>query len=323
MDGSHYRDLEYGKRAVSLKERLAEYPDRPLVLVIGSSRASMGVRPVAWESVRPNSPGHADPMIFNLSLVGSGPLMELMSLRRALADGIRPDAVILEYWPPFLREDGPYFEPDRIDHARLGDRDRALVRSYFYKPDNIERQMFLDRLNPLYRNRHRLMAELLPRWQPWDKRIEMGWANLDGWGWLSGLEEHYPPDSKMRALRLKHCEPTYVAQFTNYRIDDVAMRALHESVALARSHGAKVAFVYFPEASEFRDWMPASVERMARERLASLQEELHVPLIDARLWMPDGYMVDGFHLSRIGAWEFTKRFGPAVAATFPDLARGP
>ena len=151
----------------------------------------------------------------------------------------------------------------------------------------------------------------------------MGWANLDDWGWLSGLEEHYPPDPKMRKLRLKHCQPTYVAQFTNYRIDDVAMRALHESVALARSRGDKVAFVYFPEASEFRGWMPASVEREARERLASLQEELNVPLIDARVWMPDGYMVDGFHLSRIGAWEFTKRFGPAVAATFPDLARGP
>src|SRR6185437_6762636 len=145
------------------------------------------------------------------------------------------------------------------------DRDRPLVRSYFRDPDDIERQMFRDRLEPLYRNRHRLMAELLPRWQPWDRRIAMAWANLDGWGWLSGLEEHYPPDPKMRDLRLNHCEPTYTAQFTNYRIDDLAMRALRESVALARSHGAKVAFVYFPEASEFRNWMPASVERMARE----------------------------------------------------------
>ena len=26
-----------------------------------------------------------------------------------------------------------------------------------------------------------------------------------------------------------------------------------------------------------------------------------VPLIDARLWMPDEYLVDGFHLSRVGA----------------------
>ncbi|HEY2910289.1 MAG TPA: hypothetical protein VGI99_08580, partial [Gemmataceae bacterium] len=68
MDGSHYRDLEYGKRAVSLRERLAEYPDRPLVLVIGSSRASMGVRPAAWEEVRPNAPGHPDPLLFNMSL---------------------------------------------------------------------------------------------------------------------------------------------------------------------------------------------------------------------------------------------------------------
>ena len=33
--------------------------------------------------------------------------------------------------------------------------------------------------------------------------------------------------------------------------------------------------------------------------------------------------LDGFHLSRQGAGEFSRRFGPAVAATFPDLRRRP
>ena len=40
-------------------------------------------------------------------------------------------------------------------------------------------------------------------------------------------------------------------------------------------------------------------------------------MIDARTWADDGLLVDGFHLSRTGAREFTRRLGPAVAATFP------
>jgi hypothetical protein len=163
------------------------------------------------------------------------------------------------------------------------------------------------------------MAQMLPRWQPWDKRMEMSWANLDDWGWLSGLEENYPPDPKMRKIRLEHCEKVYRPQFEKYGIHEMATKSLRESVALARSHGARVAFVYMPEATEFRTWIPDSVERMAGDHLASLRRELGLPLIDARDWMPDGYMVDGFHLSRIGATKFTKRFGPAVAEIFPDL----
>ena len=76
-----------------------------------------------------------------------------------------------------------------------------------------------------------------------------------------------------------------------------------------------------PEASEFRGWVPPAVEQMCRTHLAGLCRELDVPLIDGRLWLADGYLVDGFHLSRVGAAEFTRRFGPAVAATFPDLER--
>ena len=67
----------------------------------------------------------------------------------------------------------------------------------------------------------------------------------------------------------------------------------------------------------------AAVEQTAREHLTGLCRELNVPLIDARFWMDDGYLVDGFHLSRLGAAEFTQKFGPAVAATFPDLRRRP
>jgi hypothetical protein len=313
--GSNLRDPEYGRRLTNLKRKIAENPGRPLVVVVGSSRASMGVRPSAWEDSRP---GHADdPLLFNMSLVGSGPLMELMCLRRLMDDGIRPAGVILEWWPPFLREDGPYYEPDRIDHARLRDSDRPLVREYWRDAEDVERKMNRDRINPIFETRHRLLSQIQPRWQRWDKRVDLGWAALDDWGWLGGLEERYPPDPHARKLRVQHCEGIYRPQFQGWHVDPMAERAFRESVAVARSHGAKVAVVYLPEATEFRSWMPPAVEREAQDHLAKLRAELSLPMIDLRSTMPDGYLVDGFHLSKDGATAFTRmHFGPAAAEAF-------
>lgn len=313
------RDPEYGRRVTRLKARTAEHPGRPVVLAVGSSRISMGVRPAAWEDVRPDQPGRPDPLLFNMALVGSGPIMELMCLRRVYADGFRPAAVVLEYWPPFYREDNQFFEPKRIDPTRLYPGDRPLVRDYFAEPDKTEHEMRADRLNPLYRMRHRLLGQLAPKWQPWGRRMDAIWDHIDPWGWLPGLEQ----DLEARPFRLKHCEPIYRDQFNGYTVHPVADRAVREAVALARGHGSRVVFAYLPESSEFRGWMPPEVERMAREHLAGLCRELDVPLVDARLWLPDDRLADGFHLTRGGATEFTRRFVPAVVAALPGLGETP
>lgn len=315
------RDPEYGRRIIDLKARIAENPGRPVVVVIGSSRTSMGLCPAAWEEVRPNGP-RPDPLLFNLSLVGSGPVMELMALRRMFADGVRPDAVVFEYWPPFMREDETYFEPDRIDASRLYTTDRPVVRGYFDDPDRTERQMVRNRLHPIYENRHRLLSQVAPSWLPWDRRINVGWENLDGWGWLPGLDEH-PPRPDRRELRLDHCRPIYQTMFFNYTIHPVADRAMREAVAVARTNGSRVGFAFLPEATEFRGWYTPEAERLARAHLAGLLSEFGTPLIDARLWATDPFLVDGFHLSRVAAAAFSRRFGPAVADAFPGLERRP
>src|SRR5262249_5963048 len=92
------RDPEYGRRAKALRERVREHPTRPLVLVVGSSRSAMGVRPGAWEAARPGTA--RDPLLFNMATLGSGPIQELLALRRVYADGFRPAVVLIEYWPP-------------------------------------------------------------------------------------------------------------------------------------------------------------------------------------------------------------------------------
>jgi hypothetical protein len=316
------RDPEYSRRVTRLRARMAEHPKRPVVVVIGSSRTAMGLRPGAWEEARPEG-DDSSPLLFNMSLVGSGPVMELLCLRRMIADGFRPDAVIFEYWPPFLREDGPFHEPGRIDVNRLRWDDVPLVEEYYTEPEKTERAMYRARLNPIFETRHRLVAQVVPSTLPWRCRMDVGWQGLDAWGWLPGLDED-PPNPSKRIIRLNHCSGIYSDQLkNNYHIHPVAEKAIHECVDLARANGAKVAFAWLPESTEFRTWYPPETERAGQDCLNRLRQELDVPLIDARLWMPDVSLVDGFHLSQKGAAAFSQRFGPAVASTFPGLSRRP
>jgi hypothetical protein len=308
------RDPEYARRVARYRARVAENPGRPVVLVIGSSRAAMGVCPAAWEEVRRDG---SAPVLFNMSLLGGGPVMELMVARRAFADGLRPAVVLFEYWPPYLYSEGNWTETKRVAVERLSPVDRPVVRDYFPDRARVEAGMRRHRWNPLWESRERLLVQVFPRWLRNDRRIDWAWDNVDAWGWKAGFD--YPPGpTPERAKLLAACRDIYRPLFANYRISPSADRALREAVAVAREHGAAVGFVYLPESSEFRGWYPPRVEQLAREHLARLGRELAVPVIDARTWMDDGLLVDGFHLSRVGAAEFTRKLGPAVAATFPE-----
>lgn len=308
------RDPEYGRRIDSLKARMREHPDRPAVVVIGSSRAAQGVCPRAWEEVRPPDA----PLLFNLSRLGGGPLAAVMTLRRMRADGVAPAAVVIEFWPPLMREEGPFAESAWIDPDRLYLRDRSFARDFLPDPDGAERAMLAARLNPVFANRRRWLARLAPSWVPSAQRVDPGCRGLDGWGWSPGLDEH-PQDPAARAARLAHHEPTYRRHFAGYAIHPLADRALREAIGTARDAGMRVALTYLPESSEFRAWYPPEVEGAWRGYLDALCRELHVPLIDARPWLDDALLADGFHPTQVGAAEFTRRFGPAVADVFGDL----
>jgi hypothetical protein len=309
------RDPEYGRRLAALKERMAEHPGRPVVVVIGSSRAALAVCPRVWEEGRP-----AGPLLFNLSRLGGGPLANLMTLRRLYADGVRPAGVVFEVWPPLLREEGPFAESVWLDPEKLYAADLPFVRDYLPDPGRVERAMLAARANPVFANRRRWLARLAPSWAPEAQRVDAGCRQLDGWGWSPGLDEN-PPDRAVRATRLARHEPIYRGHFDGYAVHPLADRAVREAVVLAQRHGARVAFSYLPESTEFRGWYPPDAERTAWRYLDGLCREFEIPLIDCRTWLDDGLVADGFHPTQTGAMAFTRRFAPAVAATFTGLAR--
>ena len=81
-------DAEYARRLATLRTRQAEAPERPLFLVLGSSRTALAFRP----EILPPLPTRSGPPVlpFNFSHMGAGPLLNLVELRRLLADGVCP-----------------------------------------------------------------------------------------------------------------------------------------------------------------------------------------------------------------------------------------
>ena len=69
----------------------------------------------------------------------------------------------------------------------------------------------------------------------------------------------------------------------------------------------------------FRSLMTPESVRLSDEHLRRVVDELRVPLIDARGWVPDEDLPDGFHLTQAGAAKFTRKLRTAVAETFPEL----
>jgi hypothetical protein len=312
------RDPEYGRRAITLRARIAEHPDRPLVLVVGSSRAAMGVKPSAWEAARPGT--SRDPLLFNMSALGGGPITELLTVRRVFADNFRPAVVLLEYWPPLFRQDGEYGETTQMDLHRLRWDDRPVVRGYFPEADKIERWMYFSRLNALTSYRTRLLTQADPEWVPKRGRPDVSWAELDGWGWLPGMA---PADDAARQRLIAHQRPGVCARLNRWSVHPNADLALREAVATVRAHGVTVGLLYLPESSECCGWYSSEVESAAEAHLATLAHDLAVPVINARAWMADRDLADGYHLSRAGAASFTARLGPVVVATFPAVGGEP
>jgi hypothetical protein len=305
---AHWRpdlgDPEYGSKLAALEKRLVEQPaGRPLLLVLGSSRAAMGIRP----DVLPTSEG---PLWFNFALVGSGPVMELSCLRRLLADGVHPDAVLVECWPPFWHQEEGYAEEKRWHPIRMGWSDLALLCAYSAQPDELSRCWWQAHTMPAFFNRLTLMSRFAPAWLPFQNRMDGNWTGLDEWGWLECPTRARDADSYCK--RLEQAHGYYAPIFEQFRISAVTERAQRELLELCRRERIAVTLMLLPEGSAFRDWYPPEVRARSEAHLDRLCRDYGVRRIDARDWAPDDALLDGFHLMPDGAAAFTARLAEAV-----------
>lgn len=298
LEGRHPEllDPKYGCRMLALRDRQRANSERPLWLVLGTSRTEQGFRPGELERV-------SGPLFYNLGRGGSSPLMYLLTLRRLLADGIRPTGLLVEIFPPALAADE---EGVTIHKPTL--RDLPLLRRY---PVSAQTWALAaeDRLLLWYKYRNALLAQVAPqalspraRWgdRLWDYRG--GEWRIIGAGVEASERRRLTDDAHRR----------YAAALHDFSVAEVANRALRELLQTCRRQRIDVVLFLMPEASEFRGWYPPATRCRLSSYLDALQREHGVPLIDAGDWIDDAEFSDGHHLLARGATAFTQRFAAEV-----------
>jgi hypothetical protein len=301
-----WRDPEYGHRVKQLRRLHRAEPGRPLVVVLGSSRTQMGFAP----SLLGTGTGPTDPLVYNLSQAGCGPLHELLNLHRLLADGVTPDFLLVEVLSPVLAGDGPAEQVLKAERLSLADVRRA--EPYCRDSAELWESWAKARALPWYTLRQYLMSHWQGGLLHWSHRHDFMWKKLEPDGWLPYFYDTVSDAD--RAAKLAEAKAQYAGYFAGeFRVAPLPDRVYRDLLAVCRDRGIRVGFVVMPESPTFRAFYPPAARTAVADYLAGLTRDHGVPVFDARDWLPDGAFADGHHLMRHGAEAFSRRFGTECA----------
>ncbi len=299
-----FLDPKYGCRMLALRALHDEQKDRTLLVVLGSSRAEQGFRP-GLLAHSGTIPSEHRPLFYSLARGGSSPLLYLLTLRRLLADGIHPDVLLVEVFPPALVEDE---EAAVIYKPTL--RDWPLLRRYPIS-GRTWAYWLQDRLLLWYKYRSGFLAWAAPRWLPSHARWGEHLWDYQGGEWRI-IGRNLSPQERRRLT--DESQRRYARSLQHFRIADAAGRALRELFDMCHAQRIVVVLFLMPESGEFRGWYPPEARRQLSGYLAALSSDYHAPLIDARCWIGDSDFSDGHHLLSRGASLFTQRFAKEVCS---------
>jgi hypothetical protein len=298
-----WRDPEFGNKLARLRRLRAEYPNRPLLLILGSSRASLGLAPEQLGTDL-SARGQA-PLVFNFGLTSSGPVQELVCFRRLLAEGIRPAWVVAEVLPPLLSVEAGQDSGAWMPVNRLGWPDLAVLGRYCQCPALLYGEWVQSRMASCYANRFGMLNYLARSWLTCDPQ-QMGWAGGTRFGWVPYGGATVEVEEYRRGVAW--AREQYFPQLQNFHICANPDRAVRELIGLCREHEIPIALFLMPEGRTFQSWYPPAARKQLNAFLAALRRQWGLPIADTRNWMADADFVDSHHLTRQGAGAFTKRF---------------
>lgn len=303
-----FRDPEMGVKYLRLQAALHKEPERPLYLVLGSSRAGLGFRGDLI-SATPSATGERAPLLFNFALPGHGPILQLLVLKRLLADGIRPQRVFLEVLPLYLHQEGTYGEERWVNVHALACRDLPALSRHCVDPLPIWGSFAWSRAFPIFNNRYGILSRIAPRWLPWDYRMD-DIRRTDPYGWKPWPKPSVTPDEAVRGSWYAGWQ--FDGARKGFRITPQPDAALREALTVCRRAGIPATLYVMPEGSEVRKWYSPAMEWEISEYLRCLCQDAGVGLLNARLWVGDHGFFDHHHLLAIGATEFSQRFAQEV-----------
>lgn len=290
-------DPPYAAAQVTLRrhpEFFAANCESKRFLALGSSRTQAAFKAKEF--------GSSSTVAVNFGSPAGGPLTCHLYLRRLLAEGAKPDVMLLELHPGFLTD--PPLEANWLHDYRLRPGEEAVLARFGYRCDAAHlgwRQWTA----ASYCYRSAVQNAYFSRWLLSPYGLFPG-PDADGHGWSPGPD----PEPWEKPRMFQRAAAQYAAVFDGYaeRFGGPAAAAFRATVELCREKEIEPVVIVSPESGEFRK-LYGPGERLADEFAAGLK----CRVIDARRWLADELFSDGHHPTPAGAAEFTKRLAAEVA----------
>jgi hypothetical protein len=295
-------DPEYGLKLANLRRQVAaKRPGQPGVVMLGSSLTGWGLNPASMSTPRPGGP-----VVYNFGINSSGVVVQLVVLRRLLAEGVRPDLVLVEAHPWFLFPSYNHVASEHYllpSHVRFGDL--GVLRRYDPKWHRLLTEWKRLQWLPWYSHRHDLQNYLLPDWVSRESRTSV-WSYTDRHGWegmLSTVSGSGALGPAMQVVSAQH----HLKAMSRQEIDPLFPRAYRELVETCRREQIPVMLVRMPETRYMREKAPPAFRERIDGCFETLSRETGAPIVDGRTWVGDADFVDAFHLLPSGSVSFSRR----------------
>ncbi len=297
------RDPEYARLENLLRDHIAERPEQPVALFVGSSRVVQG-----FDAAQ--AAGDEDVALFNFGIAGSGPYFQEIMLDRLRASGIKPDILFLELLHPFLNAAGPRaMDQGLLDGARLSAGEATGLLNYGSRSRTGPlRRWGYARLLPAYRHQAEIRDSMGLGVYPYYSQE----SECDPLGFRPKFER-----VEKRAELTRQAHESYDPFYCHFQLDQSAWERMTRIIRTAQDAGITTAVVLMPEGTEFRSLYTPEGESARLAMLDRLRQKFGVSVIDARAWLPDSAFYDQHHLLPEGADDFAERF--RVEALRPAL----
>jgi hypothetical protein len=302
-------DPEYGRRLLFLREKIRAEPNRPLFLILGSSRIGNGFNsdilpPTSWSTKE-------SPIVFNMSQSGGTTLYELLILKRLLVDGIRPRWIVIEAYQTCLNwQARDLANKDAVPADKLHWNDLKILNRYAPQHRwHRYRKWLVETFLPCYTDRRSLLAEFAPSWlTPQNAYLGHYFQRyLSSSGWFAFP---IPVSAQQHEKWLEMTRASFRDILADFHVCPEADRIFREMLEICRRENiAVIGLVEMPVESSLRNVYSQEAHQTIETYFTDLCREYDTKLIDASTWLPDeGNFSDGHHILPEGAKEFTLRF---------------
>jgi hypothetical protein len=283
------------------REWAAREPDRPLMVMLGSSRTDDAFQARGLDGL-PGPEGRPW-RAYNFGVPAAGPMHEWLYLRDMLDAGIRPRLLLIEYLPPLLNAPRTGFISEEYWTAGPWLSATHLVRlwPHLLNPTRKGQEWLESRLAPAAVYRAHLQ-ERLREWCNGEPPLPILLRGHDDWG--CHLAESISQAERERRWTVSR--ELYGRSLRHFRPWPGSIHALHRLLKHCQREQIRVAVIVMPESPRFRALYTSACRTTSDSLLTELRHS-GVPVIDANLWLSEDDFSDGHHVNERGGAKFTAR----------------